>query len=720
MALLELSFESGDDSLSVRQFSVHEAMSGLFSVSVVARSPNDDIDFESIVGRKASLRIANGLRFALAGARAFHGICSHFEQLQPESTGLSTYQIHIVPRLWLLGQRTNHRLFQHTSIPDIAAKLLDEWEVTHAIEVDRAAHPKLDLRTQYGESDLDFLNRLLEEAGISYHFRDGDDSVMVLTDTPQRAEARRGGPLRFVDNPNESAEQEFVTRVRALQQVKPGKATLRDHDFRRRPTFPLFGQKGGGQGVEERLEQYRYAPGSSLVELNEQDGGKTGMTPVGDDKGVARHNEKAATARASRVLEAQRADRFRVAFETNALDIVPGSVLSFTNHPRKDLASDKRMLIVGSSIEGTHDSKWTMTAEAVSADVQYRPPRRTSKPVIHGMQSAVVVGSDGEEIHTDEHGRVRVQFHWDREGAYDADSSCWMRVSQGWAGGGFGMIAIPRVGQEVLVGFLEGDPDLPVVVGRLYNGTSRVPYDLPKHKTRSGWRSDSSPGSGGFNELMFEDAKGQELVYVQAERDMQQVVKRNESVSVGVNRQATIGAVDESLVGTRYNVTMRGQEGGGGGAGAPTHIEMIDKKIVLSTGESSITLDGPNITLQAKGKIFIHSTGDDVELLGGPWVKINCGPSQGPSDTVTKHHVTGTVRDQDGKPLANARVVVQAADGSSQQVSTDASGKYFALVPPGKVKVTIPDGYEYGTKGTNLDDMDEEHEEFDDNGPVGS
>jgi type VI secretion system secreted protein VgrG len=283
---------------------------------------------------------------------------------------------------------------------------------------------------------------------------------------------------------------------------------------------------------------------------------------------------------------------------------------------------------------------------------------------------------------------------------------------------GFGMITIPRVGQEVLVGFLEGDPDQPVVMGRLFNGTARPPYDLPQHKSRSGWRSDSTPGSGGYNEIMFEDAKGRELVYLQAERDHDTVVKRNESRSIGNDRQTQVGAVDASLIGARYNVTMKEAESKENKVG-PTLFEMVDGRIVFSTGEASITLDGPNITLEAKGRIFVHSTDDDVEILGGPWVKINCGPvPEGESDTVTMHHITGVVRDQDEEPLKGQTVVVKASDGSVQQVQTDGTGRYFALVPPGRCQVSLPGGMRYGTQGGNLDTMNEEAEEFEDGGEV--
>jgi type VI secretion system secreted protein VgrG len=256
---------------------------------------------------------------------------------------------------------------------------------------------------------------------------------------------------------------------------------------------------------------------------------------------------------------------------------------------------------------------------------------RTSKPIVRGVQSAVVVGPAGEEIHTDEFGRVRVQFHWDREGKYDDNSSCWMRVSQGWAGSGYGMIVIPRIGQEVLVGFFEGDPDQPVIIGRVYNNTARVPYKLPDHKTKSTWKSDSSPNSDGFNEIMFEDAKGKELVYVQAQKDLQKLVKNNETertgvnrtIAVGANRTATIGVNDTTIVGVKHRLTIA-QPKEPPPSIPPTTFDMSDKKLSYTTGEASIIFDGPNITLEAKGNITIRSKGGDVIIQGGPNVKINC------------------------------------------------------------------------------------------------
>lgn len=846
---MSLLFESGEDSLSVRRFAVHEAMSSLFSVSVWARSPNDDIDLEGIVGKPASLRIQSGAAHAwLGGVRRFEGICSTMHQQRVEPSGLSTYQLQIVPHLWLLTQRRNSRLFQHQSIPDMVEKLLREWHIEHEMRIDRPSHPRLELRTQYGESDYDFLSRLLEEAGISFFFADDPKkgAVLVLSDAPQSGPLREAGPVRFTDQPNEPYLYDHATGLVISHDVRPGKVTLRDFDFRRSPTYKLFGASDAPKNIEERLEQYHYAPSSFMVEKavashlpggipaiplggplgslantaaadivshvpgaaavkgitdaalsgglaakaeqaaaqkvgkmvgdkveaavqHEVDkiagkaghvlgdiagdiagnlagkalGGLAGKAAsmlagavgrlFGDDKGAARADEKHGVRRAVQAAEAIRTGRKRVQFETNAVDLAPGMIVAISGHPHRELGADKKLLVTSFMMEGTPGDAWSMSAEGVFSDAPYRPALRTPRPAIQGMQSAIVVGPKGEEIYTDELGRVRVQFHWDREGTHDDNSSCWMRVSHGWAGGGYGMIAIPRVGHEVIVAFLEGDPDQPVVVGRLYNSATRPPYDLPAQKTKSTWKSDSTPGSGGYNEIMFEDARGRELVYVQAEKDMEKLVKHdeamaighNQSVSVGNDRTATIGALDSRLVGVEHRTTMvqHGGDGksGGDGGGAkipPTQITMVDRRIQFTTGEASITLDGPNITLEAKGRIFVHSTDDDVEILGGPWVKINCGPvKEGESDTYTSHHITGIVRDQDGKALPGRKVVVKASDGSIQQVETDASGRYFALVPPGKCQVSMP-GSLFGGKGTNLDHMDEEPLEHDDHGPV--
>jgi uncharacterized protein involved in type VI secretion and phage assembly len=523
MPLLDLLFESKEDSLSVRRFAVHEAMSSLFSVSIWARSPHDDIDLETIVGKAASFQVDSGVAFARVPARRYAGVCSHMELLKAEPTGLSTYYLRIVPRMWLMTQRRNHRVFQHQSIPDIVGKLLDEHRVEHAFRIHRPDYPRLEMRVQYGESDFDFVNRLLEEAGISYSFTHDAEkgSALVLHDAPHTAEPREGGPIPHVENPNQASEQEYVGSVRLAQQVRPGKVTLRDHDFRRAPKFGLLGGKGAGHAVEDMLEQYVYAPGAFLAEVDHasvaklgaaaaeaahlagevakevshfQAGGAAGVVHglekkvghavekkvhdavghkvgeavekqaekvmghkaghlvgaaagaaagalagkaagalagdlagklaqslgithviaglVGDDKGMARFSSKMGQDRAQKMLESARASRRSVTFETNCHDLSPGTVISMGGHGRGDLGAANKLLVSEVSFEGSNDGEWSTSAQAVFAEHPYRPPLKTPKPSIQGLQSAVVVGPAGDEIHTDEHGRVRVQFHW--------------------------------------------------------------------------------------------------------------------------------------------------------------------------------------------------------------------------------------------------------------------------------------------------------------------
>jgi type VI secretion system secreted protein VgrG len=257
---------------------------------------------------------------------------------------------------------------------------------------------------------------------------------------------------------------------------------------------------------------------------------------------------------------------------------------------------------------------------------------------VEGLQSAIVVGPPGEEIYTDEFGRVRVRFHWDREGEFDDNRTCWIRASQGWAGGMFGEQLIPRIGQEVLVDFFEGDPDQPILVGRVFNATTIVPYRLPGNKTRSTWKSDSSPNSDGFNEILFEDKAGREFFYVQAQKDLSKLVKRNESERTLVHRSSVVGETHSARigqdntveVGQKHTIVMVKtkdlkilQKGQPDVELLTTKIEMQDKKVLLTTGDATILLDGPNIYVEAPETISFLAEGE-VIIQGGPNVFLNC------------------------------------------------------------------------------------------------
>ncbi len=650
-ANLRVSVASGD-TLDVRQFTVRERMSALFRVTLVAVSDNTDIDFESVAGKEARFMIQHS-PLADAPPRSWSGLCVEIDQIAAETDGLSTYHIDLAPSLWLATQRRNHRMFQQLSELDIARTLLAEWG-EKPIERLGGTYKKRKYRVQYGESDFAFLSRMLEEAGISFHFeQEGDKTRIVLADAPQAGEARP--PLPHRDDVS-TAHGEYATHVRVSRKVRPGRYTIRDHDYRKDPKYKLVaGAAVKAGGVEEKLESYHYTPGAFLFGAEQGE-----STPQADDRGKARTDESEAALLAQKRLDAKRGSATTCAFETNAIDVSPGVVVTFLGYPRSDLGDGKRFLVVESVLSGVRDSTWTHQCEAQRADVAYRPPLGTPKPTTNGVESATVVGPEGEEIHVDEFGRVRVHFHWDRESQMDDKSSCWIHVSQPWGGSGFGGTALPRIGQEVLVDFLGGDPDRPVIVGRVFTNLQKTPYKLPENKTQSGLKSNSTGGGGGYNELMFEDAVGKELLRMQAEKDMNKLVKndeqstvgrdrtrlvkRNESVtvggnrthlvklnekqvvglnqtlSVGINRATQVGAIDSTIVGDTHLVMISPPGEGGGGS---TSVIMKDKKIVLDTGAgASITMDGSTITVKATNiflfaEAFLGAASFGVTVVGG-------------------------------------------------------------------------------------------------------
>jgi type VI secretion system secreted protein VgrG len=593
---VSLELDGGNDDLEPRGFRAFERMNGLFEVEVLGRSSSADIDLESKIGRPAKLSIETPLDLVTPSQRSWTGICVDYAQTRVAPNGLSTYQLSIRPLLWKLSQRRNHRLFQHLSIPSIATNLLDEWQVPHELKLEQDEYPKLELRIQYGESDYDFLERLLEEAGIAYYFDDSDgSSKLVLNDAPGLREPREA-KVSFVDEITSASatETEFATNMVLRHHVRTGAVTYRDYDYRR-PSLDLRGASADKSETEVSYEEFVYHPGRFL-----HDEGNGGNTPSADDKGMARHEEGHGNKNASRRLEAYRGRKRIVTFDTNVIDLAPGVTFAFSDHPRADLGAT--LLAETFELVADENESWKVSGTAVFAEAAYRPLPDTPKPKVFGVQMATVVGPSGEEIHTDEYGRVRVQFPWDREGRLDDGSSCWMRVSQGWAGAGYGGQMIPRISQEVLVSFLDGDPDQPIVVGRVHNEAEPAPYKLPENKTVSTIKSDTSPRDGGFNELRFEDAAGRQLVYMQAEKDWSSLVKNDQMHVVGANRatlvrgeessttignhtrmvkaseqetvgqnrtsvvgrdrHTTVGSVDNTFVGTMFSVTVARMLGG--------------------------------------------------------------------------------------------------------------------------------------------------------------
>jgi type VI secretion system secreted protein VgrG len=593
---------AGGEHLDVRAFNVDEEMNTCFSVSLLVHAANPDVDFDAMLGQDAS--------FTMMGKspRTWKGIVSHVQQEHAEEHGLSTYRLTLVPRLWLLTQRRNHRIFQQLSEVEIVQKILGEWGIVPTNKLG-GQYKKRKYKVQYGETDFNFVSRMLEDVGVSFYFeQEGNDTKMVLADAPQQNALREG---RLPWKPQGGAAthgHDHISSVELKQQVRPGAYTVQDHDYRKPATYKLKSTATGGLDVEQKLERYHYDPGAFLYR------GEGGDTPTADDKGACRSDEKEAARQTTRRLASERAEGKRVAFSSNAFDLAPGVVYAMVDHPRADLC--KPHLCVASSVHGNAHGDWQVHGQSVAADEAFHPPLKTEKPKTQGIESATVVGPAGEEIHTDEFGRVRVQFHWDREGKYDDNSSCWMHVNQPWGGTGYGGTNLPRIGQEVLVDFLGGDPDRPVILGRVYTALQPTPYKLPANKTQSGWKSNSTGGGGGFNEIKFEDSHGKELFSTQAERDYQGLVKHDSSTLVGNDRTHTTVGNNTETVQQKEKVTVLGSRA----------VTVMDTMSHWVQGDTSHTSDQGN-TLFNTAKAFASQASNHL-IQSSESIELRCGGSR--------------------------------------------------------------------------------------------
>lgn len=613
--------------LTVERFALREHVSEPFSLSIVAGSIHPDLDLEALILGPASFAIDAG---AAHTHRAYTGVCAAVEQLSAEPDGLSLYRFRLVPRLGLLALRRDHRLYQQLTIPAILTQILAAYVLPAAFHLDARAFPTLEFKVQYGETDLAFFTRLCEEAGITFTIRDdANGSIVVLSDAPTEAASRAGLPLPFLDHPKGAGDREYVTRVRLLREARPLAVALRDFDFRN-PALSLDGRAMEAGDGSPRLEHFHFEPGAFRTVS-----AAPTWTPIADLLGTTRHQPPAGERRAGLLLAGAKAAAHSVTFETNAIDLMPGSIFSMLDHPHPSLSEAHRLLVTELVIRGERDRAWIARGKAVLADRPYHPPRITARPVVQGLQSAIVTGPEGNELCTDEHGRVRVRFLWDRGTASEAASSCWIRVSQGWSGAGYGLWTLPRVGQEVLVSFLEGNPDEPFVVGRAPNAHNPPPYALPANATKAVWRSRSTPDASGYNEISFEDRAGAERFYERAERDKATEVRRDESLRVGGKRchdvrgdeDRAIGGTVRACIDGALHATVKGERRDQIGAAHSVSVggerqEAIGGRWSVAAdgaihlfSDSAIVIEAPDITLKS-GSAFLRVAGG-VTTTGG-------------------------------------------------------------------------------------------------------
>lgn len=477
----------------------------------------EEVGLPDLVGKDALLTLTR----ADGGERHVHGIALS-AALTGVAAGRPLYRLVLGPRLATLAHVRRSRVFQSIAVPALARQVLGEAGVQLRLAVS-GGHPAREYCVQYRESDLAFLQRILRDEGMFYWFEhDAGGHVLVIADDAGACRPIAGDdavPLRSSDRHGDEADGEHLFQLGREQRLRPGKVTLRDFDFET-PSVELSGTATAGSGGPE-LEWYRY-PGRF------QDAG-------------------AGAERSRRRLEELRFDAEAFAGEGTCLRFLPGA--TFQPAGAGDPALERALLLAAVR----HDARFQRTAgapeaiehayrnafEAVDARLPCRPALAAPRPVALA-ETATVVGPSGEEVHTDRHGRVKVRFHWDREGPGDDGAGCWIRVAQAWAGGGMGAQVLPRVGQEVLVRFLDGDPDRPLVVGAVHNGRHPPPLSLPGERTRSTFRSETSPGGGGANELRLEDQAGAEELHLHAQRDA--------NVEVVADRTTRVGAVEARKV----------------------------------------------------------------------------------------------------------------------------------------------------------------------------
>jgi type VI secretion system secreted protein VgrG len=576
----------GANALLVEHFSGEEALSTPFEYVLDCLSENPGLD-----GKKA-VRSPIGISIELpsGGKRFIHGVVSRFAHLGRDTT-FTRYRLEVVPALWFGTQRTNNRVFQKLSIPEIAEKVLKELKVDYKLEI-VGQYKKRDMVVQYRESDFAFLSRLLEEEGVFYFFRHfKDQHLVVMADSPSAVKpgAVKKLPMALSTDASASA-REMVLDLRSEHQACPGKYSVADYN-ELEPSNRLLSTNAGAQSGLEQFDSY------------------------------ARFATKDEGDRIARLrMEYAQALQDRIAASSNCSALSAGYRLDVDEHPVKSINTSYTLVRVAHSAsqpvrEGdTGAFQYSNSFVAIPHSVHYRPPIVTPKPRA-STQPAVVVGPQGEEIHTDKYGRVKVQFFWDREGKRDENSSIWVRVAQPTAGKGWGYISIPRVGQEVLVDFIEGDPDRPVIVGRVYNAEQMPPFLLPEDKTQTGLKSRSTPQGDGenFSELSFEDKKGQERVYFRAEKDLWTSVENDEEHWVGHDLKSEIHH-DETRTVKEGDQTLKIEKG------KQTETIHGDRTVTIQTGNDKLTVS------TGGRKVIIDQGNDELTVnMGNMTMKVPLG-----------------------------------------------------------------------------------------------
>lgn len=615
---VEIHTPLGPDVLLFHRMTATEHLGRLFQFDFHLLSAEPDIKFNDILGQNITARLTlpeNKERF-------FNGYVSHFSQ-QGTFQNYNAYQATVHPWLWFLTRTADCRIFQDQTVPDIIKSVFKDNGFSDYEESLSGHYRTWDYCVQYRETDFNFVSRLMEQEGIYYYFKHQKNKhILVLADSISSHDPYPGYAKLpyYPPDDNLRRERDHIYEWTITQGIQPGVYALDDFDFTRPKADIQVKSTIQRDHAHSTMEVFDY-PG----EYNN----------TGDGEGYVRTR-----------IEALQMEHELAQGRGNARGLAVGSMFNLTGYPRED--QNREYLIVSATHEVQSDiytsgpaagpsQVYTCSFTALTGKQPFRPARTTAKPNVQGPQTAMVVGPSGDEIYTDKYGRVKVKFHWDRYSPSNETASCWVRVAQIWAGKQWGGILLPRIGQEVIVEFLEGDPDHPIITGRVYNNDNMPPYTLPANATQSGIKTRSSKGGNAenFNEIRFEDKKGNEEIYLHGEKnwvikienDKSQTVDHDESLSVGNNRTVTVGKTQDKSVGDDLTLTVGKQFSHEVGqdmslnVGKTLSIQAVDAITISSSKQITFMSGAGSVMMSNNGDIAI--TGNVVTIKGSSDVVID-------------------------------------------------------------------------------------------------
>jgi type VI secretion system secreted protein VgrG len=644
----------GTDALLLNGFTGHEAMSApfRFTLDLLSRA-SSPVDFANLLGKGITIQ----LLLTDGSTRPIHGVVVRLSQGGRVSAGTGgaayflRYRAEITPSFWLLTRNLQSRIFQQLSVPDILKQVLTGFPVTFHTQ---GTYQPRDYCVQYRESDFDFASRLMEEEGIFYSFTHSASAhTMVVTDTPSGYPAVTGvSTIAYEAVSGGLRPDDRILQWEKTQEIRPGKVTLWDFCFEMpdknlAASQPILSTVQVGT-VSHSLQ----AGGNSSLEVYEYPGRYAqrfdGVPPGGGDQASKLQDIFTDNTRTAGIRMQQEAVAgLLIRGEGNARQLAAGCQFTLANHfdgngayllTRVEHSADLGDAYLQSASGGAEGYSYSSKFECIPLALPFRPTRLVPRPRIEGPQTAIVVGPSGQEIFTDKYGRVKVQFRWDRLGKNDASSSCWVRVATTWAGKQWGFIQVPRIGQEVVVSFEDGDPDRPLITGSVYNAEQMPPFTLPDNMTQSGTisRSTTSGTPTNFNQIWFEDKKGSELVTVHAEKDMARVVENDDKLTVGSSDSQTCpeGSQTISVYKDRTttietgNDTLTVKKGNRSGT-----ISEGNDSYTVTKGTRTVSVEGnDSYTVKTGNRSVVVNTGNDTHEIktGKREVTIDLG-----NDTLT-------------------------------------------------------------------------------------